>query len=103
MAYKDIQAFMKKVEDKGQLKRITAEVDADLEITEITDRVSKDIGPALLFENVKGSKYPVLINAMGSFERMSLSLGVDKLEDIEKDIANLINMQNYTKIPNLIK
>ncbi|MDU3724837.1 MAG: UbiD family decarboxylase, partial [Clostridium celatum] len=70
MAFKDIQAFMKKIEDKGQLKRITAEVDADLEITEITDRISKKVGPALLFENVKGSKYPVLINAMGSYERM---------------------------------
>lgn len=103
MAYKDIQAFMKKIEDKGQLKRITVEVDSDLEITEITDRISKEGGPALLFENVKGSKYPVLINAMGSFERMSLALGVEKLEDVEKDIANLINMQNYTKIPNIIK
>ena len=64
MAFKDIQAFMKVLEDKGQLKRITTEVDSDLEITEITDRVSKKVGPALLFENVKGSKYPVLINAL---------------------------------------
>lgn len=103
MAYKDIQVFMKKIEDIGQLKRIKVEVDSDLEITEITDRVSKEAGPALLFENVKGSKYPVLINAMGSFERMSLALGVDKLEDIEKDISDLINMQNYTKIPKIIK
>ena len=103
MAFKDIQAFMKVLENKGQLKRITAEVDPDLEITEITDRVSKEVGPALLFENVKGSKYPVLINAMGSYQRMSLSLGVDKLEEVEEDIANLINMQNYMKIPNLIK
>ena len=65
--------------------------------------MSKEVGPALLFENVKGSKYPVLINAMGSYERMSLALGVDKLEEVEEDIANLINMQNYMKIPNLIK
>ena len=103
MAFKDIQDFMKVLESKGQLKRITAEVDPDLEITEITDRVSKEVGPALLFENVKGSKYPVLINAMGSYQRMSLSLGVDKLEEVEEDISNLINMQNYMKIPNLIK
>ena len=103
MSFKDIQAFMKVLESKGQLKRIKAEVDSDLEITEITDRVSKEIGPALLFENVKGSKYPVLINAMGSYERMSLALGVDKLEEVEEDIANLINMQNYIKIPSLIK
>lgn len=103
MSFKDIQAFVKVLESKGQLKRITAEVDSDLEITEITDRVSKEVGPALLFENVKGSKYPVLINAMGSYERMSLALGVDKLEEVEEDIANLINMQNYIKIPKLIK
>lgn len=103
MAFKDIQAFMKKIEDKGQLKRITAEVDADLEITEITDRISKKVGPALLFENVKGSKYPVLINAMGSYERMSMALGVEKLDDIQEEISELINMQNYVKIPRLIK
>lgn len=103
MAFKDIQAFMKKIEDKGQLKRITAEVDADLEITEITDRISKKVGPALLFENVKGSKYPVLINAMGSYERMSMALGVEKLDDLQEDISELINMQNYVKIPRLIK
>lgn len=103
MAFKDIQAFMKKIEDKGQLKRITAEVDADLEITEITDRISKEIGPALLFENVKGSKYPLLINAMGSYERMSMALGVEKLDDIQEEISELINMQNYVKIPRLIK
>ena len=103
MAFKDIQAFMKKIEDKGQLKRITAEVDADLEITEITDRISKKVGPALLFENVKGSKYPLLINAMGSYERMSMALGVEKLDDIQEEISELINMQNYVKIPRLIK
>ena len=103
MAFKDIQAFMKKIEDKGQLKRITAEVDADLEITEITDRISKKVGPALLFENVKGSKYPLLINAMGSYERMSMALGVEKLDDIQEELSELINMQNYVKIPRLIK
>ena len=103
MAFKDIQAFMRMLEDKGQLVRVKAEVDADLEITEITDRISKKIGPALLFENVKGSKYPVLINSMGSEERMSWALGVNKLEEVEHDIAELINIQNYTKISNIIK
>lgn len=103
MAFKDIQAFMRMLEDKGQLVRVKAEVDSDLEITEITDRISKKVGPALLFENVKGSKYPVLINSMGSEERMSWALGVQNLEQVEHDIAELINMQNYTKIPNIIK
>lgn len=103
MAFKDIQHFMRFLEGKGELVRVKAEVDADLEITEITDRVSKNYGKALLFENVKGSDYPVLINSMGSDDRMSWALGVDKLEDVERDIANLINMQNYMKIPSLIK
>lgn len=103
MAFKDIQHFMRFLEDKGELIRVKAEVDADLEITEITDRVSKSFGKALLFENVKGSDYPVLINSMGSDERMSWALGVEKLEDVEQDIAELINMQNYLKIPRLIK
>ena len=103
MAFKDIQHFMRFLEDRGELVRVKAEVDADLEITEITDRVSKNYGKALLFENVKGSKYPVLINSMGSEERMSWALGVEKLEDVERDIADLINMQNYMKIPSLIK
>ena len=66
MAFKDIQHFMRFLEDRGELVRVKAEVDADLEITEITDRVSKNYGKALLFENVKGSDYPVLINSMGS-------------------------------------
>lgn len=103
MAFKDIQHFMRFLEDRGELVRVKAEVDADLEITEITDRVSKNYGKALLFENVKGSDYPVLINSMGSEERMSWALGVEKLEDVERDIADLINMQNYMKIPSLIK
>ncbi|MDB8566419.1 menaquinone biosynthesis decarboxylase [Turicibacter sanguinis] len=103
MAFKDIQHFMRFLEDRGELVRVKAEVNADLEITEITDRVSKNYGKALLFENVKGSDYPVLINSMGSEERMSWALGVEKLEDVERDIADLINMQNYMKIPSLIK
>ena len=73
----------------GELKRITAEVDPYLEISEITDRVSKEQGAenkALLFENVKGSDMPVLINAFGSRKRCALSLGV---EDIEEQAARL--------------
>jgi 4-hydroxy-3-polyprenylbenzoate decarboxylase len=92
MAYKDLNEFIQILENKGELKRITAEVDPELEITEITDRVSKRKGPALLFENVKGSKFPVLINAFGSRERMALSLGVDNLDEIADEIVDLIQM-----------
>jgi len=95
MAYKDLQDFIKHLEEKGLLKRITVQVDPELEITEITDRISKQSGPALLFENVKNSAYPVLTNAMGTYERMSMALGVEKLDDIGKDIEEFIDLSNY--------
>lgn len=56
MAYLDLRAFMADLESKGLLKRIKVEVDSNLEITEISDRVVKSAGPALLFEKVKGSR-----------------------------------------------
>lgn len=95
MSYKDLQEFVQILEKKGLLKRIKVEVDAELEITEITDRVCKKGGPALLFEKVKGSKYPVLMNAMGSYERMNLALGVNNLDDIAQEIRELIKPSNY--------
>ncbi|PKM49376.1 MAG: menaquinone biosynthesis decarboxylase [Firmicutes bacterium HGW-Firmicutes-7] len=103
MAYKDLQEFIEKLEEKGMLKRIKTEVDSVLEITEITDRVSKNYGPALLFEKVKGSAFPVLINAMGTYERMSMALGVDNLDDIGKDIEEFIDMTNYLGLMNKFK
>ncbi|MBU4340134.1 MAG: UbiD family decarboxylase, partial [Euryarchaeota archaeon] len=66
MAYKDIREFIEVLEKKGLLKRIKTEVSAELEITEILDRVVKKNGPALLFENVKGSRIPVFANAFGT-------------------------------------
>src|SRR5665647_3871728 len=77
MSYKNLESFIDKLEEAGELRRIKVEVDPVLEITEITDRVSKSGGPALLFEKVKGSEYPLLINAMGSYKRMALALGVE--------------------------
>ena len=79
MSKKDLQTFIKKIDDMGELKTIETVVSPELEITEIADRVSKSYGPALLFKNVEGSKYPVLINAMGSYKRMSIGLGCRKL------------------------
>ena len=90
MAYKDLQDFIQKLESCGELKRVSREVDPYLEITEITDRVSKAGGPAVLFEHVKGSEYPVLMNAMGSYKRMAMALGVDSLETKKKEIEELI-------------
>ena len=80
-AYTNLRDFIAKLEEEGELKRIKTPVDPVLEISEITDRVSKKSGPALLFENPKGSSYPLLINAFGSYRRMALSLGVESLEE----------------------
>lgn len=68
-AYRDLHEFIEVLEKKGLLKRINAVVDPVLEITEITDRISKMDGPALLFENVKGASCPVLINAFGGLTK----------------------------------
>lgn len=103
MSYKDLHTFIHELEKEGELKRIKVEVSSDLEITEIADRVSKEYGPALLFEKVKGSKYPVLINAMGTYHRMSKGLGAAKLDDIGAKIAEYVNLGNYLSIKKLFK
>lgn len=90
MAFRDLRDFIKFLESKGELKRIKAEVDPILEVTEVTDRISKKYGPALLFENPKGSNMPVLMNAFGSYERMSLALGVNHLDEVPKKLAELL-------------
>ena len=99
MAYKDLNSFVRALEQAGELRRITHPVKAELEITEIADRVMKNGGPALLFENVVGKKIPVLINAFGSAKRMALALGVADIEDIARDITKLIQ----TKPPKSFK
>ncbi|MHB1420716.1 MAG: menaquinone biosynthesis decarboxylase [Bacillota bacterium] len=93
MAYKDLRHFIRVLEEKGWLKRIQTEVDPFLEITEVTDRISKSQGPALLFEKVKGSPYPVLINAFGSFQRMSLALEVEHLDVIGEGLSSLLSQR----------
>lgn len=92
MAYKDLQEFIRVLEQEGELIRIKTEVDSELEITEITDRVSKAYGPALLFEKVRGSDMPVLINAFGSYKRMAMSLGVKQLDEIAQDILGFLEI-----------
>jgi len=90
VAFHDLRDFIKYLESKGQLKRIKAEADPNLEITEVTDRISKAYGPALLFENPKGSNMPVLMNAFGSYERMSWALGVNHLDEVSEKLGGLL-------------
>jgi len=92
--FRDLHDFIAACEKRGWLKRIKAQVDPYLEIAEITDRVSKlpGGGYALLFENVKGSTFPVLTNTFGSMERMCLALGVDHLDDVAAKIKDLMKL-----------
>lgn len=93
MSFKNLKEFITALEKAGELKRVKAEVDPYLEITEIADRMSKTNGPAILFEKTKGSNFPVLINAFGSFRRMEMALNSPSLDDIGKRIETLIKMQ----------
>lgn len=92
MVHRSLREFIKVLEKNNEIKRIETEVDPVLEITEITDRVVKKAGPALFFSNVKGSEYPVLINAFGSMKRMELALGVDNINEIGKRIEEYFNL-----------
>src|SRR4030066_2423089 len=92
MAYKNLRKFIDLIEKKGLLQRITAEVDPILEISAITDRMCKspNVGDALFFEKVKGSKFPVVTNLFGSFERMALSLEVSDINDVGSRIEDML-------------
>ncbi|HEU5457127.1 MAG TPA: UbiD family decarboxylase [Terracidiphilus sp.] len=115
MAFDDLRDWIKALEKHGELKRVREEVSPILEITEITDRVSKlgskasgmnsgkrknleekyaPGGPALLFENIKGHlNHKVLINQFGSERRMALALGVERVEEIAERIHGLMNLK----------
>ena len=111
MAYDDLRDWIRTLEKHDELKRITAEVSPELEITEITDRVSKigatgkaaakgsagnyaPGGPALLFEHIKGHPgHKVLINQFGSERRMAMALGATSLDEIAGRITSLINLK----------
>lgn len=112
MAYKDLREFLKLLEEKNLLTRIKAEADPVLEITEITDRMCKSPGggKALFFEKVKGSKFPVVTNILGSFERMCLALEVQQLDDIARRIEELLNqaapktlLEKFAMLPKLFE
>ena len=110
LAYDDLRDWMAALERAGELKKIRAEVDPILEITEITDRVSKlpgsaqfagegaratPGGPALLFQNIKGHPgSQVLINQFGSARRMNLALEVDSLDEVADRIRHFMDVKS---------
>jgi len=92
MQYKDLREFISELEKQGELKRITSEVNPKLEITEICRRTLDINGPALLFENVKGSNIPVLANLFGTAKRVAMAMGqesADELRNLGKLLADL--------------
>jgi 4-hydroxy-3-polyprenylbenzoate decarboxylase len=93
MAPGNLREFIQTLEGAGELRRIREPVSCELEITEITDRVSKHFGPALLFENVVGHDIPVATNLFGSMRRMCLALGVESLEEVGSDILSFLEAE----------
>jgi 4-hydroxy-3-polyprenylbenzoate decarboxylase len=90
VAHSDLQSFVASLERDGDLKRIRARVDPHLEVAGIVQRVLRERGPALLFENPARGRMPLLINAFGTRRRMANALGVDDLDEIGARIAELL-------------
>src|SRR6266700_7133633 len=90
---RDLRDWIALLEREGELVRVGAEVDPDLEITEIVDRTVRAGGPAILFENPKGASHPLLINQFGTERRMCLAFGVERLDDIGRKVSDVLEMQ----------
>ena len=84
MKFDDLRDFLNQLEEKGLLKRISQEIDPNLEMTEISDRTLRAGGPALLFENPKGYTTPVLTNLFGTTERVALAMGKKKVSELRE-------------------
>ena len=102
MKYKDLRDFIDILEKCGQLKRITQEIDPNLEMTEICDRTLRAEGPALLFENPKGSDIPVLGNLFGTPERVALGMGQESVEAL-REVGKLLAMLKEPEPPKGMK
>lgn len=91
MNYNSLQDFIKELEKRGDLVRVTEPVSTHLEMTEIQCRVIKENGPAILFENVKGHSMPVLVNLFGTVERVALGMGKkpEELKEVGETLAFL--------------
>lgn len=92
MPFDSLRAFVDALDKSGQLRTIDATVEPKLEIAEITDRVVKAGGPALLFTNVAGSKFPVLTNQFGTHRRMAMALDAEHLNDVGARVRRLLDL-----------
>jgi UbiD family decarboxylase len=98
--FQDLQSFVKFLESKRDLVRVRAEVDPDLEVTEIADRAVRAEGPALLFENVRGSSFPLLLNVLGARRRIVWALGREPGR-IGEELARFVESLNPPRPKNL--
>jgi 4-hydroxy-3-polyprenylbenzoate decarboxylase len=98
---RDLRGFLKLLEQRSQLRRISALVDPDLEIAEISNRMLQAGGPALLFENVKGSPHPVAINTMGTVERICWAMDMETPQELET-LGKKLGMLQQPKPPKKI-
>src|SRR5437016_2324400 len=92
MAFQDLRDWLDHLRREGELHEVPAKVDPRLEITEITDRVTRAGGPALLFTNVAGSDLPLLINQFGTERRMCMAFDVDSLDELGARIQGVLEM-----------
>ena len=102
MKYKDLRDFIKQLEDKGELVRVSQEVDPNLEMTEICDRTLRAAGPAILFENPKGFDVPVLANLFGTPERVAMGMGEESVEAL-REVGELLAFLKEPEPPKGLK
>ena len=98
---RDLRGFIQLLEERGQLRRITAPVDRDLEVAEIANRMLQAGGPALLFENVKDSAFPIAVNLMGTVERICWAMNMDNPLELE-DLGKKLSMLQQPKPPKTV-
>ncbi len=91
---RDLRQFLNLLEQRGQLRRISVPVDPDLEVAEISNRMLSCGGPALLFENVKGSPFPLVVNTLGTVERVCWAMGMQDQSELEALGAKLGKLQS---------
>lgn len=103
--HRDLNSFIAALDKRGWLCRVREEVDPNLEISAVTDLASKSPGggPGLLFEKPTGYSIPVAVNLFGSLERMCLALGVESLDEIAKEIAELTEPKAPSGVLDVIK
>ena len=102
MPYKDLRDFIQQLEQRGELKRISREIDPQLEMTEVCDRTLRAGGPALLFEHPTGHSVPVLANLFGTAERVALGMGADSVAAL-REVGTLLAALKEPEAPQGVK